>query len=228
MLRTSGTCAAYRNSMSEVEILPAILPQNFDELERGLAHLRGVAPVVQIDLVGTNVLLGHAALPQWEEFDFECDIMLPDPAREVQRCIDIGASRIVVHASAGSAREALDMLQPLRGGDLPLGVGVALAARDAPEALVPFAGLYDYVQVMGIVHIGRQGEPPAEEAVALVQALRAAYPELVIQVDGAVAPRAREFAEAGANRLVVGSALINAPDPRAVYKELYTLANALR
>jgi hypothetical protein len=83
-----------------IEIIPAILPKNWSELERGLEMLQGVAPLVQIDLVGTNVLLGKYSLPLWEEFDFECDIMLKDPAAEVQSCIDVGAARILKYCSS--------------------------------------------------------------------------------------------------------------------------------
>lgn len=210
-----------------VEIIPAILPKSLEGLEQKLPKLLGVAPLVQIDLVGTNILVGQEALPLWEELDFEIDIMLPNPEQEVRTCLDIGASRIVVHAAAPGAAEALQMLQATREGHYPVLVGVALGVEESPEALVPFLGMYDYVQVMGIAHIGKQGEPFDERSLALVRALRAAHPELVLQVDGAAATHPRELAEAGANRLVVGSAIINAEDPHAVYKELYTKANAL-
>ena len=214
---------------SMIEIVPAILPKSFEELQHELERLRGLraqagaSKEVQVDLVGTNILRGREAFPYWDEFDFECDVMLPDPEREAQTCIDIGAARIVVHAP-----DALEILQPYRTGEYPVAVGIALAAHDSPEALRGIEGRYDFVQVMGIKNIGSQGQPPAPEALNLVRALRERYPELIIQVDGAIAPRAREFAQAGANRLIVGSAIIGAENPRAVYKQLYTEANALR
>ncbi len=210
-----------------IEIIPAILPKSFDELEECLQRLQGVAPTVQIDLVDVNVLLGHEALPFWEEFDFECDVMLANPAREMQSCIDIGASRVVVHARAANAHEALQSLQDFRGGNLPVLVGVALASTDTLDALAPYEELYDFVQVMGIANVGHQGQPFDEKCLALIALLRATYPELVIQVDGAVTlSRVRALVDAGANRLVVGSALMQAENPGGVYKALYTEANA--
>ena len=138
-----------------IAIIPAVLPKSFDELKERLARLCGVAPLVQIDLVGTNILAGHDALPFGEAFDFECDLMLGDPAAEVQTCIDIGASRVIVHAEDQNAHEALLMLQQARADtDFPIAVGVALRAHDTAEVLDSFAGLYDFVQVMGIDHIG--------------------------------------------------------------------------
>lgn len=230
-----------------VELIPAVLPKSFAELGQSLEFLRGVAPRVQVDLVGVNILAGQSAMPLWKEFDFEFDIMLPDPRAVVQDCIDMGASSMVVHVTAtetatlgvAKGREALQMLQDKRGGDpdrpndqghpgvFPIEVGVALRSHDTPEALEDFKNLYDYVQVMGIDHEGRQGEPPDphHKEIELVRALRAKFPNLMIQVDGAVAPHVRELVAAGANRLVVGSALTQAPNPNAVYKALYTEAN---
>ena len=200
-----------------VDILPAVLPKNFSDLKQRLESLQGIAPVVQIDLVGTNILAGHEAIPLWEEFDFEIDIMLPQPEAEVRQCIDIGAARIVVHASAPTAHQALEILQETRGGDYAVEVGIALAAHDMLEVLKNFDRLYDYVQVMGIDRIGKQGEPPDphHHEILLIKELRRAYPELLIQVDGAVAVHPRELVEAGANRLIVGSAIVNAEDPQA-------------
>ncbi len=211
-----------------IELIPAILTKDFVELGRQLECLRGVAPLVQVDIVGTNILQGHPAMPLWEEFDFEFDVMLPDPFAAVQSCVDLGASRVVVHAAAERAREAVEFLQPMRGGDFPVEVGVALRAHDTSEPLQPFEGLYDYVQVMGIDHIGRQGEPPDphHRELQLIQQLHSQFPDLIIQVDGAAAPHISELVQAGANRLIVGSAIMSADKPAAVYKALYTEANA--
>lgn len=228
MTTRSGTDALLPRSatlQSMVEIVPAILPKSFEGLTHGLARLSGVAPLIQIDLVEVNVLAEQETIPMWEEFDFEADIMLPDPQQEVRHCIDLGFSKIVVHAEALGAKEALTMLQETREGTFATMVGVALQSADSPEALTEFDGLFDYVQVMGIERIGSQGQPFDQRSITLIKELRAKFPELVIQVDGAVAPHVRELVAAGANRLVIGSAIMQAENPREVYKALYLEAN---
>lgn len=207
------------------EIIPAILPRSYEELEAGLAHLQGIAPLVQIDLVGTNVLKDREAPPLWEEFDFEFDIMLPNAAAEVVRCMELGASRIVVHAHSVNAREAAQFLQQYRGGAYPIDVGVAIASHGELEELQKFEGLFDYIQVMGIAHVGKQGEPFDERALDTVKTIREAYPAVVIQVDGAAATHPEELVQAGADRLVVGSAIINAANPKETLLSLYNKAN---
>jgi len=211
----------------KIDIVPAILPKTFDELSRELERLRGIAALVQVDLVGKNILAGRESLPAWEDFDFECDIMLSNPAAEVSACVAAGASRIIVHAGE-HAGAALEGLQSLRGGDYPLQVGLALPAHGSAEDLSQYENLFDYVQVMGIDHIGRQGEPPDphKKDVELVGALRARYPDLFIQSDGAAAAHIKELVAAGVNRLIVGSAIVRADDPKAALRALYTKANA--
>jgi ribulose-phosphate 3-epimerase len=152
--------------------------------------------------------------------------MLGDQAAAAEAMVALGASRVVVHAAQEGAQEALARLQQYRAGDYAVAVGVALRAHD--EALVAqgFEGLVDYVQVMGIAHEGRQGEPFDPQALELVRALRAAYPALVIQVDGGVSAKsARALSAAGANRLVAGSAILGSDDPKGAYKAVYTEAN---
>ena len=208
-----------------IEIFPALLVGTKRYLEEGLERLRGVSSWVQVDLVGTNYLEGEENFPLWEEFNFEVDLMVPNQLGVAEEMVALGAARIVVHAAGGEAREALNALQAYRSGDFAVEVGIALRSSDTPEVVKEYEGLYDYVQVMGIAQEGSQGQPPDERAVGLVRALREAYPSMLIQVDGAAAVRAQELAQAGVSRLVVGSAIVTADNPKAAHKELYNRAN---
>ena len=211
-----------------IDIVPALLVRSVRDLESGLQSLRGVTRFVQVDFVNQNFLRDEESFPLWEEFDFEVDLMLPHPKAEVEAMVALGAARIVVHAASEGAKEAVELLQGTRGGDYPVEVGVALKSHDTLEALAPFEAMYDYVQVMGIDREGAQGEPPDphHKELELIRALRAAYPNLLIQVDGAAAAHVKELLDAGASRLVVGGAIVGAENPKAAYKQLYTEANA--
>lgn len=208
-----------------IDIVPALLVRSKKDLEAGLERLRGVSAWVQVDFVGINYMEGEQSFPLWEEFNFEADLMVERQADAARAMVELGAARIVVHAAGADARGALEVLQERRGGEFGIEAGLALRSSDEPRTLKEFEGLYDYVQVMGIEHEGAQGQPPDGRAVGLVRALREAYPSMLIQVDGAVAPRIEQFAEAGASRLVVGSAIVSADDPKAAYRALYTRAN---
>jgi ribulose-phosphate 3-epimerase len=231
-----------------VEIIPAILTKSFKELERqaGIAH--AFAKKVQIDVVD-GVFAKHATwpykdganfqkikeeehgLPFWEDFDFEFDLMIENPHEHAMDYVRAGASHIIIHAHATGAVEGLRKLAELRGSDdgaFSVTTGLALLPNMQPDVLESFDTLFDYVQVMGIDNIGRQGEPFDEHAVILVERLRRRYPDLTLQVDGGVnMETVKALAQAGANRLVVGSAIFGADNPEEAYKALYTEANGV-
>ncbi|MDZ4226396.1 MAG: hypothetical protein U1C66_02815 [Patescibacteria group bacterium] len=229
-----------------IEIIPAILPKSFKELEEHVARVHGFVKKVQVDVVDSRfarnktwpykdrgtferIVKEEHGLPFWQELDFEFDLMIENPAEEVMNFVRAGASHVVVHAAAPGAAEGLQKLAELRLGDdgaFTVTTGLALLPDMQPDILEHFDGLYDYVQVMGIANVGRQGEPLEPHSFALIERLHKRYPALAIQVDGGVSLQtARQFVEAGASRLVVGSAIFTADNPEEAYKALYTEAN---
>jgi len=229
-----------------IKIIPAILPKSFGSLKNSLQSIQGGARAVQIDVVDgifapnktwpyveedsfQKIVSEDEGLPFWEEFDFEFDLMLAHPAKDAEKFIHAGAARIIIHAKSEGAMDAVKLLQQLRGDDLGIEVGIALASGESAEALSPFDAMYDYVQVMGIEKEGFQGQPFDERALSLVAAVRAAHPDIDIQIDGAVRlSNARSLVEAGANVLVAGSAVFAAQDPRGAIDEMYNKVNATR
>ena len=66
----------------------------------------------------------------------------------------------------------------------------------------------DYVQCMGIDEVGSQGIPFDTKTIDKVRELRQKYPDLEIQVDGGInTENAKLLKEAGADRIIVGSAI---------------------
>lgn len=231
-----------------IEIIPAILRKSFKDIERDLERVHGVAPRVQIDVVDgrfahgatwpyhdresfEKILAEEEGLPHWQDFDFEFDLMIEDPHLRVMDFVRAGASRVVIHADSHGAVEGLRKVADLREDDgrgaFSVSTGLALLPNMQPDVLDSFDTLYDYVQVMGIDHVGKQGQPFDDHALALIERLRRRYPDLPIQVDGGVsAEHIPALVRAGATSLIVGSAIFGADDAIAAYKALYTEANA--
>ena len=245
----SATQDASRNLMTEkqkIEIIPAVLPQSFKDLEAQLAPLAGTVRQAQVDVVDGRYARGKSwpyrdrasferlveqehGLPFWDKIDFQFDLMVEDPAAELNDFVAAGATNIVLHARSASAERALQTLVDLRANEMggySVRAGVALGPQDNLDVLLPFEAQFDFVQVMGINREGRQGEPFDKKAVYLVERLRKRYPRLPIQVDGGVTlENARALVAVGANRLVVGHTIVKAPDPAATYQEFVALAN---
>src|SRR6185503_15773877 len=138
--------------------------------------------------------------------------------RDAQDFVRAGASSLVIH-SAG--KDALEALQEERTGEFGVELGLALLPGEEAETFAQYKELVDFVQVMGIAKVGFQGSEFDPRALTLIAKLRRDNPGLTIQVDGGVKmENAREIARAGANRLVVGSAIFSHAEPRAAIEEL--------
>lgn len=232
----------------EIEVIPAVLPKNFKDLEKHLAAVRpglSGSKMAQIDVVDgrfarnrtwpyrdettfAKIVEEERGLPFWEEFDFQFDLMIDHPENRVMDFVRAGATHIILHARAQGALAAFEKLVELReeGGAFSIKAGLALVPDAQPEELEPFEAQFDFVQVMGIARAGFQGEPFDKHAIYLVERMRRRYPGLIIQVDGGVSmENAQALAKAGANRLVVGSAIFKADDPAQAIAELRAEAN---
>ena len=230
----------------KIEIIPAILPVSFKDLESHVTLLGGAAPRVQVDIVDGHYARGKTwpfrdrksfdkiverehGLPAWDSIDYQFDLMVEQPELDLMKYVTAGATQVVIHARSPGAQAALQALVDRRDemGTFSVGAGIAIGATSPPDDLEPFESQFDFVQVMGIDHEGRQGEAFDKKALYLVERIHSRYPNLPIQVDGGITKEnALQLVEAGANRLVAGSAIFGAEDPRAAYKELYNLVNA--
>lgn len=209
-----------------VEILPAIIAQDIEELEDKMASVRELVPVVQIDVLdgslGTArswpyqspsksdaffdaIVREEEGFPYWEQLEFEAHIMTRQPELIISDWIIAGASRIIVQLEGV---KDFDLVVNEVAGRVPLGVAIAL---DTPEeALEPIADKVTIIQCMGwdFSNIGHHGRAFDPKTVVRVNRLRQKYPEHIISVDGGVnLENASGLIAMGANRLIVGSAI---------------------
>ena len=120
-----------------------------------------------------------------------------------------GCQRALIHAE--SVEDLAAALREVKSYGMEAGISINPETKVSDiEGAVAEA---DVVQVMG-VHPGWMGQPFQEVAVEKVAELREKFPELVIEVDGGVSVGvARRLADAGADRLVSGSAVFNSGAP---------------
>lgn len=228
-------------------IIPAILPTSRADLNEKLKRLAGIRSEVQIDIVdgrfiapatwpyltdtNSEPLSEEDDLAELDPFKFEVDLMVENPEEVIGRWIRAGATRITVHAeTTHNLYGVIEEFQTRYGHDKDfapelLSFGLALNITTDTALIEPFIDTCDYVQFMGIAHIGKQGEPFDERVIPKLHQFHRKYPDMPIQVDGGVSREtAGKLLEAGASRLVVGSALWKAPD---IKEELDTFDNLL-
>ena len=227
-----------------IEIIPAILVKDFSELNEKLAKFVNISSIVQIDMCDgvfvssvswpmgkgdeesvQSILDEEDGLPFWNNLDFEFDLMVINAHKKFDFFARLGAKRIVFHLEAETEidfKEFLESLDPYFKDNI--NIGIAINTTTNINKLEPFINYIDFVQCMGIAHDGHQGESFDERALKQIKDLRLKYPELIISVDGAVNENtAPMLIEAGANRLVIGSALLQSYDIRETYKEFESL-----
>jgi len=105
-------------------------------------------------------------------------------------------------------------------------VTIAVACHgDTPiETLLEYAQYADAVQLMGIKQIGVQGEPFDESVLQTIALVKESYPDKPLTVDGSVnSDTIARIVSAGADRVIVGSAITLQADPLAAYSALQRL-----
>lgn len=136
-----------------IEVIPAILPKDLDDLRDKMAQVSGLAPMVQIDVCDGKFVLSKSwpyskggmeefdrikaedeGFPFWDSLDFEIDLMVRHPEEIVDSWVMAGAKRLVLHLE--SAPNILEIIEKLRGEygtakdeAFGLEIGVALDIR---------------------------------------------------------------------------------------------------
>ncbi|TSC85218.1 MAG: ribulose-phosphate 3-epimerase [Parcubacteria group bacterium Gr01-1014_17] len=184
-----------------MEIIPAIIPKDSKDLKDKLESVKEFAKTVHIDFTENLPLRG---VPVGGGMFLEAHLMVTDPVALIPSLVKDGFSRILIQVESVSAAAFAEIIHEWRGA---IEIGAALKIETPLEAIDSFAHELTTIQLMSIAHIGKQGEPFDERAIARVVALHAKCPHLTISVDGGVnKENAKRLAAAGATRLVVGSA----------------------
>ncbi len=226
------------------EVIPAVLAKDINDLRQKIANVVNISHIVQIDMCdgkfvqsvswpmgrgdmeSTASILGEEeGMPYWEHLDFEFDLMVKDAIKQFDFFVRLGAKRIIFHLEAEDQKELkgfIDSIDPYTRENLE--IGIAINTTTEIEKLFPFINSIDFVQCMGIEHLGFQGEPFDEKVLDQIRGLKKEYSDLIISVDGCVnEDTAPILVQAGANRLVVGSALMRSFDVLETIKELENL-----
>jgi ribulose-phosphate 3-epimerase len=226
--------------MFNTEIIPAIMPQSFDDIREKSSRVAGLVEVVQLDLMdgvfvpektwpyisssSVDDVSDEIGLPTINGLSFEIDLMVDEPEAAALTWARAGARRVIIHIeNAHRITECITTCRKEFGNTVE--VGIAQNIETPYEAIASHIGSVDFVQCMGISRIGYQGLPFDERVIPKIEDLRALHPELIISVDGGVNfESAPHLIKAGANRLVSGSAIFGSSDIALVIERFKAIA----
>lgn len=225
--------------MSKIEIIPAILPKDFKEIEDKAAMVKGLVKTVQIDICDGHfvpsftwpykkhddsfekIVHEEEGLPFWQDLDYEFDLMVDNPEKVVDEWVEAGASRIIIHAeSKGDVGKAIEILQDR------VEIGLALNEDTSVDAINVYREKISFVELMGIDRIGFQGQAFDEKVDGRIKEVRIKFPGLPISIDGGVSLKtAPELIAAGADRLVAGSTIFDSDNPAEILERFKRLSS---
>ncbi|XP_056286888.1 ribulose-phosphate 3-epimerase [Pseudoliparis swirei] len=150
---------------------------------------------------------------------FDLHMMVSRPEQWVKSMAAAGASQYTFHIEATT--NPGNLIKEIQESGMK--VGLAIKPATTVEELAPWANHIDMALVM-TVEPGFGGQNFMEDMMAKVSWLRSQFPSLDIEVDGGVGPDTiHKCAEAGANMIVSGSAVMGSEDPRSVIALLRTV-----
>jgi len=218
-----------------VRIAPSILSADFSRLgeEIGTVEAAG-AHSIHVDVMDghfvPNLTIGPVvvrSLRKVTKLPLDVHLMVTDPDHLIPEFARAGADHLTVHVEATNHLDrTLRMIRSLGKG-----VGVALNPATPVEAIQPVLGLVDLVLVM-TVNPGFGGQVFIDYTEDKIRRLRGLLDSggyrSRIQVDGGInLETLGRVVAAGAEVLVVGSAVFDSPDPGARVRELLEKSSVL-
>ena len=218
-----------------IEIIPTVVPKSFDDIVAAKARYIAFSKSIHIDAADgqfapnrTWLPLSGEKLPDAAVLFYEARLMIETPLSIGVAFARAGAKRVIGHIeafdNAECAREAFDMWQKAGATE----VGVAIAFDTRLEELAPYTALCDFVHMMTVKTIGKQGAPFETPSIDRVAQIRARYPNMIISVDGGeTVDSVDDLARVGATRFCIGSALAKAKEQKKEESRLRKAAEVM-
>jgi len=217
---------------AKIEIAPSILASNFAKLGEDVRAVeQGGADLLHLDVMDghfvPNISIGLpvvASLHKATRLPLEVHLMIERPEEYIERFIQAGASRVLIHQEATVHLDrALTMIR-----ELGAQAGAVINPATPVATLTDVFDKVDTVLVMS-VNPGFGGQkfiPGAIEKIRQLNQWRARYNgDFRIEVDGGVdLENIAALALAGANTFVAGTSIFGKPDATAAARQLRRVA----
>ncbi|WP_050769271.1 ribulose-phosphate 3-epimerase [Blastopirellula marina] len=211
-------------------ILPSLLLCDFANLEREVERLLAAGvKALHLDVMDgifvPNISYGMpivAAFRKLTDLPLDVHLMIEKPQDYIRQFHEAGADVMTIHAEA--VDDVASILREIKS--LGAGAGVAINPDTPLETIVDALPEADLALMMS-VNAGFGGQKFNPVALDKIREVRRLAPDLLIEIDGGVnLDTIGRCTEAGADLLVVGSAIFGKPDYVTAVRELNSAAAA--
>lgn len=205
------------------EIVPAILSSDESDFRKKHAELLSISEHfkrIHIDFIDGEFLPNQTLLPKqlkflYSPFKLLAHLMVYDPTQYFQELKALNFEWIIVQFES-FPNEAEALAAVAAGQALGLRMGLALNPETELAAALNVITKVGLVQIMG-VHPGAQGRVFEDKTLDKIRELKSLAPNVIIIVDGGIKLGiATKCERAGADFLVVGSAIVKSAHPKEV------------
>lgn len=218
---------SYQDTAGRLLLCPSILSADFTALGESIDQVSNDADIIHVDVMDghfvPNLTFGPsvvAALRRRSRLPLDVHLMIEDPVRWIEAFAASGADSLVIHAEA--CPHLIRGLQQISAAGCTAGVAINPGTSlTLIEEALPFV---DMVLLM-TVNPGFGGQKYIETMTAKIRRLRLLLDQqdrpVHLQIDGGIySGNIFEAFQAGADMIVVGSAVYDRPDPAAALQEL--------
>ena len=205
------------------DIVPAIIAKTKEELFEKIKILDGNAGLFQLDIMDNQFVPNET----WRrpedlagkkfESDLEAHLMIMNPQESIDAWLKSPVKRFIFHWESVDANIRKEIFSALIEKIHKAGkeAGIAINPETAWQDIGILIKNIDVLLFLS-VHPGFYGKEFIPEVIPKIGALRKAHKNAIIEVDGGIKlSNVTEVLKAGANRVVVGSAVYKSTDPAA-------------
>ena len=208
-----------------LEFAPSVLAAHPLYVARDVSKvIEAGASILHLDIMDghfvPNISFGPAMVKalrvEYPNVLLDVHLMLSQPERYLDDFVAAGADQITIHSEIEG--DVPGMLKAIRQAGK--GAGISLKPATPAKKIAPYLDLLDLVLIMS-VEPGFGGQILMPETLPKLKALRSLGFEGVLSVDGGVnLANSHQVKQAGATRLVMGTAAFTAEDPKAMFEAL--------
>jgi ribulose-phosphate 3-epimerase len=205
----------------KIKIVPALLTDDFNSLEKMIEQAETFADFIQIDImdglfVPSKSITASEIANLTIKTNWEVHLMVKHPLSQLSSFKKAGAGRVIFHYECSDL--PVEVISEARNNGLK--IGMAICPETPVNAYFKLSEKVDSLLFL-TVNPGFYGSPFLPQVLTKIRETRSKNADIEIGVDGGIkAENLKQVAEVGVDYICVGSSIMLQPDPAQAHQKL--------